>query len=64
MMDCLVHHTWQERFLWTFEALRPVAQGLIQIRPLITHEFPLSKIKEGFEVADKDNSAIKIVFRP
>lgn len=61
---CLVHHTWQERFIWTFEALKPVAQGLIQIRPLITHEFPLSKIKEGFEVADKDNSAIKIVFRP
>lgn len=61
---CLVHHTWQERFVWTPEALRPVAQGLIKIKPLITNEFPLSDIKEGFQLADKDDAAIKIVFRP
>ncbi|AEE91693.1 L-iditol 2-dehydrogenase [Tepidanaerobacter acetatoxydans Re1] len=61
---CLVHHTWQERFVWTFEALKPVTQGLIQIKQLITHKLPLTKLKEGFDIAEKDESAIKIVFRP
>lgn len=61
---CLVHHTWQERSVWTPNALRPVAQGLIDIRPLITNSFKLDDIKKGFDLADKDDSAIKIVFRP
>ena len=61
---CLVHHTWQQRFVWTPEALRPVAQGLVQVKPLVTNEFPLAEIKAGFALADKDDTAIKIVFRP
>ncbi len=60
---CLVHHTPQERFIWTPWALRPVIQGLIDIRPLITHEFPLEKVAEAFSVADKDPTAIKVVVR-
>ncbi len=61
---CLVHHTWRERYVWTPHALRPVAQGMVQVKPLITHEFPLSQLKEAFELADKDDTAIKIVLRP
>jgi len=61
---CLVHHTWQQRYVWMEETLRPVAQGLIKIKPLITNEFPLAKLKEGFAFADKDDAAIKIIFRP
>ncbi|MGL4790795.1 MAG: zinc-binding dehydrogenase, partial [Anaerotignaceae bacterium] len=61
---CLVHHTWQERFVWCADTLKPVAQGLVKIKPLITNEFKLSEIKEGFALADKDDAAIKIVFRP
>jgi L-iditol 2-dehydrogenase len=61
---CLVHHTWRERYAWTPQALRPVVQGMIDVRSLITHEFPLSEIKAGFELADKDDTAVKIVFRP
>lgn len=61
---CLVHHTWQQRSVWVPETLRPIAQGLVQIKPLITHEFKLEDIKKGFELADKDDAAIKIVFRP
>lgn len=38
-------------------------QGQIQIKPLITNEFKLEDIKAGFDLADKDDSAIKIVFR-
>ena len=61
---CLVHHTWQQRFVWTPDTLRPVALGQVQIKPLITNEFPLADIKAGFALADKDDAAIKIVFRP
>lgn len=60
---CLVHHTWQERFVWVPEALRPIAQGSIKIKPLISYTFPLEDIKQGFEMADKDETAIKIVFK-
>lgn len=61
---CLVHHTWRERYVWTPETLRPVIQGHIDIRSLITNEFKLDDIKAGFDLADKDDSAIKVVFRP
>lgn len=61
---CLVHHSWQERYVWCPDTLRPVAQGLIDVKSLITNEFALSDIKAGFELADKDDAAVKIVFRP
>lgn len=61
---CLVHHTWRERRVWTPETLKPVIQGHIDVKSLITNEFKLNDIKEGFDLADKDDAAIKIVFRP
>lgn len=61
---CLVHHTWQQRYVWCPEALRLVAQGLVDVKPLITNEFKLDDIKAGFDLADKDDTVIKIVFRP
>lgn len=61
---CLVHHTWRERYVWTPDTLKPIVQGHINVNPLITHEFKLENIKEAFEVADKDDGAVKIVLRP
>ncbi len=61
---CLVHHTWRERYVWTPDTLKPVIQGHINVKPLITHEFKLENIKEAFKAADKDDSAVKIVLRP
>jgi 2-desacetyl-2-hydroxyethyl bacteriochlorophyllide A dehydrogenase len=61
---CLVHHTWQQRYVWVPEALRPVAQGTVKIKPLISKSFKLDEIKEGFDAADKDDAAIKIIFKP
>lgn len=61
---CLVHHTWQQRYVWFPETMRPIAQGMVKIRPLITNEFKLTDLKAGFELADRDDAAIKIVFRP
>ena len=61
---CLVHHTWQQRYVWVPETMRPIIQGSVKIKPLITNEFKLADIKAGFDLADKDDAAIKIVFRP
>ncbi|WP_338823476.1 putative zinc-type alcohol dehydrogenase-like protein YdjJ [Moorella humiferrea] len=61
---CLVHHTREQRYIWTPWALRPVIQGQIDVRSLITHEFPLDRIAEAFAVAVQDPGAIKVVVRP
>ncbi|WP_028309270.1 zinc-dependent alcohol dehydrogenase [Desulfitibacter alkalitolerans] len=61
---CLVHHTYRERYVWTPNVLRPVVQGLIDVRSLITNEFKLDQIKEAFELVDKNDAAIKVVLRP
>jgi len=61
---CLVHHTKYERFVWAFDSLRPVVQGLIDIKSLITNEFKLDQIKEAFDLVDKDDTAIKVILRP
>ena len=37
---CLVHHTWQERYVWVPDTLRPIIQGSVKIHPLITNEIP------------------------
>jgi len=57
----LVHHGTRQRTLWTPLALRPVLQGQLQIAPLITHRFPLSRVAEAFAVAANDPGAIKVV---
>jgi 2-desacetyl-2-hydroxyethyl bacteriochlorophyllide A dehydrogenase len=61
---CLVHHTCEERVVWTPYALRPVVQGLIEIKPLITHEFKLEQIQEAFACVCQDEGALKVVLRP
>jgi L-iditol 2-dehydrogenase len=61
---CLVHHTRQQREVWTPWALRPVVKGLVDVKSLITHEFKLEEIAKAFDTAVKDDSAIKIVLRP
>ena len=61
---CLVHHSWRERYVWAPDALKPVVMGLLDIKTLITNEFPLASIKEAFELVDKDDTAIKVILRP
>ena len=63
---CLVHHTWQERYIWAQKALRPVAQGQIDIKPLIGKTFRLDNIQQAFEEADNDSkgSMIKTLIKP
>jgi L-iditol 2-dehydrogenase len=43
------------------KAIRLVAGGLIDLKPLVTHRFPLEKAVEAFHVAaDPTQGAIKV----
>ena len=60
----LVHHGIRQRSIWTPVALRPVLQGQLDVKSLITHRFPLSRAQEAFKTAAHDPSAIKVVLHP
>jgi (R,R)-butanediol dehydrogenase / meso-butanediol dehydrogenase / diacetyl reductase len=38
-------------------------QGKVNTRPLVTHRFPLERIREGFETQANDKSAIKVMIK-
>jgi len=45
--------------------LNMIADGRIDVKPLITHEYPLEEIERGFEVLlDKKSDAIKVIIHP
>ncbi len=50
---------------WDFQdSLALLKQGTIQLKPLITHEFPLDQTQEAFDLLmDPDNQAVKIVIK-
>jgi 2-desacetyl-2-hydroxyethyl bacteriochlorophyllide A dehydrogenase len=45
-------------------AVKLLEQGAADTRPLITHQFPLEKIKEAFETQINDPTAIKVLLKP
>jgi len=46
-------------------AISLMRQGKIKARPLITHRFPLSEIREGFRVFnEREGGAIKVLIKP
>lgn len=63
---CLVHHTWQERHIWARKALRPVAQGQIDINLLAGKTYNLEDIQRAFEETSNDGEfpSIKTIIRP
>jgi len=60
----LVHHTPEERKVWTPWALRPVIHGTIKIDPLINRRFKLDRVVNAFRVAVEDQASIKVVLEP
>jgi len=60
----LVHHGIDQRRIWVPQALRPVLQGQLDIKPLITHSFPLAEIDQAMQTANEDPAAIKVLLRP
>ena len=53
---------------WTLEefaqALELIRSGKVDRKPLITHQFPLDRVKEAFETQLKYEEAIKVVINP
>lgn len=45
-----------------YRSLKMIADGLVKVKPLITHVFPLSKIKEGLETASK-KEGLKVLIK-
>jgi L-iditol 2-dehydrogenase len=46
------------------EAIRLILEDKIRLKPLISHEFPLEKAKEAFEVALQPNVSVKVLIKP
>lgn len=59
----LVHHGTMQRHIWVPQALRPVLQGQIDIKSLITHCYSLDEIEQAMETANSDSNAIKVMIR-
>lgn len=57
----LVHHTREERRIWTPWALRPVVQGTVQVKPLMNRRFALKDAVEAFRVDATDGTVVKTV---
>jgi threonine dehydrogenase-like Zn-dependent dehydrogenase len=46
------------------ESMKLLASGKVNVKPLISHEFPLDNIMEAFEVQTKPEQSIKVLIKP
>ncbi|MFH1032507.1 MAG: alcohol dehydrogenase catalytic domain-containing protein [Chloroflexota bacterium] len=46
------------------QAIDMIASGKVKAKPLISHEFPLEKIKEAFEVQSRAAESVKVLVKP
>ncbi|MEM2922594.1 MAG: zinc-binding dehydrogenase [Candidatus Bathyarchaeia archaeon] len=46
------------------EALKLILEGKVELRPLISHEFPLEEVREAFETAANPNISVKVLIKP
>lgn len=60
----LVHHTDQEREVWTEEMFKPLKQNLLDIDSLINREYKLEDITSAFKEIDKKDDIIKALIIP
>jgi len=58
------HYTPQEIQVWSPDCLKVMHHGLVQVKPLITSNFPLEKVDEAFKLADEDPDQLKVVIKP
>ncbi len=45
------------------KAIKLISEGVVQLKPLITHVLPLEEINEGFRIAKSDKNAMKVVIK-
>jgi len=60
----LVHHTVDERKVWTPWALRPVVQDMIKIDPLVNRRFKLEQAADAFKTDVEDTDSVKVIIVP
>jgi L-iditol 2-dehydrogenase len=60
----LVHHSVEERKVWTPQALRPVIQNTIKIDPLVNRRFKLDQAADAFKTAVEDPASVKAIIIP
>jgi len=49
---------------WAEKGFQLIKQGILEVRSLITNEYPLDKLSEAFEKYDTDPDVIKIAIKP
>ena len=45
-------------------AIKLLEDGKVSVKPLISHEFPIDKIMEAFEVQTKPDQSVKVLIKP
>ena len=60
----LMHRIKIDRPWWIKKTMENVANGMVQIDPLISHVFDLSEASKAFETACNDENACKVMLRP
>ena len=60
----LMHRVGHDRPWWIAKTLNAVAQGLIDIEPLISHTYGLSEAEQAFRTACFDENACKVMLKP
>ena len=59
----VMHRIRHDMEWYQLKALSNVVNGKVDIKSLMTHEFPLSKAKEAFDCAINDPTACKVMLR-
>jgi len=60
----LVHHSIDERRVWTPWALRPIMQHTINIDPLVNRRFTIDQAVEAFRTDVEDPESVKVIIVP
>lgn len=60
----LMHRIKEDRPWWIAKTMQIIADGLVDVKSLISHVFTLSDAKDAFDTACNDPTACKVMIRP
>lgn len=61
-LQACVYASREPGHLSTIEALRMIADGVVDVKPLLTHRFPFDKVPDAYELqGSRDQGAVKII---